>query len=1458
MECSTRWGLELEAEHKLRGHPIGSVVQIGAREFMCITQRDIVRFELARVIEVYPFHLMSLVAIRELGIVVGVTATNPEFWVFQCDNMKNPVKTGVKVEDASVFNLAYSAKSKVLITFGECIKCWNFEYSAPRRAYFDPPTVSIRFKNVVTRTASSIMNPPVLEQKRERLLIQEAGGLQSYSLRGTLMDTVVKLQSQSTMGYYERSRKFLTSNSEQGVVLWNEFGMSSKRFVSLGGDASLAIRFLNGEFAVLLDAKGSLRILDVKTSRVYYGYQYEKPVNRLFVFNDPYPRIVACTESGVTVLKAVLPWKFWTSAISKPVFMKRCPKLKEPARMMVLCANSHVMLLSPANARTLTAITLQTTSKAITHFYDRGTEDLPELKRDQIMLPLQDGTMPVYSTGQNPCERISTIDMKILSMALVNYRDKPCFCFGTSMGNIMYYDYETLSPKGRNVVSQYPIVRICYHKESDSLLLVFSDRVLQWKIKEEKTIGQMNFTPSSVYMELDDVYVFGYKDGTIQSLCVKDGLVASHETSSLRLHDDEITGFSRGSTFFVTSSVDLSVRVWSNDFMLIHQVILPLPLGSCAVLNGKRHILVSTDSEIMFIDGRLIFGGEVDEEDEKYDNYDRLRDALDNQTTAFDDDKEEEEAGETLLVAKEGQDDEQEEADWEPRRPKGRGRYMTFAQSLRKHNELAKAINEQKAKEGTDATTSAAAANAQSSEEKKRKLQEMMAITSGQNPKKSAPPPQSTYTLPPRPTDTIELSKTEDKEEQKDAQQGAEEESEDEESSGSATTQKAKKTKRASNTTETEQKEKAKTKQGVAKAANPAEQHETKTKSSSALEKQAPAKREEKPPAPKQETQKSQAKPAQETEAANKGKAKKDNETDKSEKKQAEATTTSKPKQTNEAATKHEEKGSAESGKVKQSTGQTKDHKEKESKESHEKPKPKEKSEKKESAKNEAKAEKAHEESKELKHKIRTESAKNEAKAEKAIEESKERKHKDKTESAKSEEKKHSEAKKDEAKKSVREHAQQPEKQAPKSHEGKDTTKNVSRERKETSRASSESPTKHGGADANQHKTERQKGTLLNSPEKENTQKERSKTSVKRKSPDKHEKSGSKSHRGEPTARSSTTFSRKKHHQKELKHNDGTVPEIKPSCELRRPSYEAEPFKRPSARGSVKQIRTWVPRAFRDYEQKLAAAQDSKAMFSKPVVRLARRVPTPTKRLAPIPCCSTLFARSVRPKTPPKRTGLIVNHCAAPVNVFLDMEMVRLILDSDDPRFAALAAQLRPWMRYQELSNSYNVSVTYRVRPRIELLNQSPSPVTPAQVSFEQLSARLHQREIDMHTTKLETPVQQDQPPPPPAQTDVVDEERVGEDGEPITVINHPSPRLALPIRSYEQGDAPPPPEPLAPLEPIQPIGSGRQGEYVSQSARSRMLRPFFAYPRQRHPIIKPPVSTRSLYVRGHGLKTHR
>lgn len=1371
MECSTRWGLEVEADHKLRGHPIGSVVQIGMREFLCISQRDMVRFELSRVIDVYPFHLMSLLSIRELGIVVAVTASNPEFWVFQFDNLKNPVKTGVKVDDASVFNMAYSAKSKALITFGETIKCWNFEYSAPRRAFFDPPTVSITFKNVIVPISSSIMNPPILEQKRERLLVQDSSGaLQSYSLRGTVMDTVVKLQSQqAAVGYYERSRKLLTSNSEQGVVLWNEFGTASNRYPSLGLDASLAIRFLNGEFAVLLNAKGSLTILDVKTSRVYHGYQYEKPVNRLFVFTEPYTRIIACTESGVTVLKAVLLWKFWTSMISKPILMSRCPKLNEPARMFVLCANSHVMLLSPANARPLTAITLQTTSKVVTHFYDRGIVSLPEMKRDQIMLPVQDGTMPLFSTGQNPCERISTIDMKILSVALVNYKGKPCFCFGTATGNVMFYDYENLSPKGRAVVSQYPIVRICYHRESECLLLVFRDRVMQWTMKDEKTTEQINFTPSDVYMELDEIFVFGYSDGTIKSLCLKEGVVSTHETSGLKLHDDEITGFSRGSCFFATSSMDQSVRVWSNDFILIHQVVLPLPLYSCAVLNGKRHLLVGTDSEIMFVDGKLIFGKEVDEEDARFDNYDRLRDSLDNQTTAFEDEREEEEAGETLLIAKEVE--EPETTAHEVRKPKARGRYMAFAQSLRKHNELAKAITEQN-KGGPAASKTAT--TAESNEDKKRILQEMAAITAGESTKKRSAPP------PPQASPARVEKEAPNEKGQADAEEEVIEEYYEEDEYEEQSSSVGKEGKKAENgVKKNDEKGGAanlvQQKQGVATNAQK-EATTTREKGQGVVDAKTKEAVPKAPGKPKSDV-KEQKEGNSKTEGKMKAGAEKDKAHDK-EAKDRKVKSTSDKDNTREKESKRQSLDGAHSNeKDTTKTSQTKGDKSTSSNEKDSTKTAQTKGEKSTSS-----------------NEKDTATSQSRAKGEKSA--SSNQKETTKTSQAESANAKSTSS-------SLKKDISVTEAKA-----GKSTSSNekVGPSQKQQNTHSEAKTKKSGDKSSSSLKRKPKHSGTDESPKTTARSVSKSKTKAKDK-----ENSGK---------RLTHKLSDGQHARSSLGPNTEAEQGESHERSNRKLSNHEQPHFRPPEHHNppAREYHRRLPRPIREFEQRITAVQESKAHATKPIVRLARRVPTPIKRLPPIPGYSSLFARSVRPRTPPKRAGLIVNHCQAPVNVVLDVNMVRQILESNDERFAGLAAQLRPWFRSYELNNSYNISLTYSVK--------SPPRTDSPPTRFMDLS---------------------DPPLPPPEEESF----RAVHLDIPYSELEHPE----FLVHEPEIHHSPPRYSRLPPLEPSRPLAFNPH-EYVSQSARLRGSRPYLGPARQRGAIVKPPLSTRSLFVRGRVLRT--
>lgn len=55
----------------------------------------------------------------------------------------------------------------------------------------------------------------------------------------------------------------------------------------------------------------------------------------------------------------------------------------------------------------------------------------------------------------------------------------------------------------------------------------------------------------------------------------------------------------------------------------------PFPLLGCEIMNGKRHILISVERAILFINGRNIFGDTVDVYDSKSDNFDMFEDPLD-------------------------------------------------------------------------------------------------------------------------------------------------------------------------------------------------------------------------------------------------------------------------------------------------------------------------------------------------------------------------------------------------------------------------------------------------------------------------------------------------------------------------------------------------------------------------------------------------------------------------------------------------------------------------------------------------------------------------------------------------------------------------------------------------------------------------------------------------------------
>ena len=745
------FGITEESHITTKSKTLGTVVPFRSREYLAIGQKGLIRFETNLVKESYPYELTALYYDEERQIYIGVTAHTPEFIILFESNLNLHIMTGIKLEDYCVFNIIFSKKSSTIITAGSHLKTWRFIYTPSTcRVVFELPTVIIEpLDTVFSNINWGLLNPPMFDYEKEELLINDyKGNIISYDLKGRKNCVAVNYgctDVESCFAYNSDTRQLISNNILQGAVIWNRNGSNSDQ-TFLGSSLTKFIQFINSEFVILLDARNVLTIFDIITHDFFAVYQIDKEVNRIFFFPEPYPRLLICAKTDVIILRITLPWRYWYTTGSRTIMMKRINKLNEAARVFVELSNAQIRLLSPINSRILTGITLKTLSSPITFFYDRGISSLPAIHRDQILIPLVNGQMQIFSTGENPCEETDCLEMKINCVCQCIYKERYAFCYGTATGDLIFYDYITMKQVGRIVAYPAAIMNVYYHEESDSLLIAIEDRVLRMDLGTGHVINFIRLKYSKLHLFYDGILFFAQESGKVRSVCIvpedpyqmndikyinnkpykqennvpsndyktqnttvmnsrtnlsmvsrtnlnnvsKNSVNVSsrstikekeeedakekekeksldepikkklnipfklvpHHSNGMTMHDGLITGLSLGSVFFVSCSVDKTLRVWNRDFTQRCLIVFPLPLYSCCALNGKRDVLVSTEKEIMIIDGSIIFDDQVDPEDDLFDNYDKKQDSLYKETTTFVEEEEEEEDQEDFLKQK--------------------------------------------------------------------------------------------------------------------------------------------------------------------------------------------------------------------------------------------------------------------------------------------------------------------------------------------------------------------------------------------------------------------------------------------------------------------------------------------------------------------------------------------------------------------------------------------------------------------------------------------------------------------------------------------------------------------------------------------------------------------------------------------------------------------------------------
>ena len=646
------------------------IFPIDAHQFIATTNKGFFRFENNEIKEFYSYKCITSAFIEEINVVVGITQNTGFLIAFMVygDNPKNPILAPYDTKHSGVIHMIYSRKSHAVLTIGQGVSVWNLtstKWNLLRTSV--PPVMSVSPRcTFASEYAASIMNPPIFDYDEELLILPTERGLIPFDLDGNQHKPISLFPSSLTSsGIYAQVRTcvysiwkekaknsqqkakklLLTSDPENGLCLWNGKGKLKKR-INTVNTCILMLNCIDGENAVYMDSRGTIFLLNIKTEKAVPCYVLPKVPLRVF-YMDTYikKQIAVCSDLSMDILRINIPWSTWKTGIEAPKAIIRCPLSYNAARIIVLTSNSFIKILSPKDGTQLISATPKSSSSPINVLYDRGyvTNDVSvnqgseykheliktgsDEKRDQIFTALANETLICFETGSAVSDEAFQIDAQSRFITIAMCGEKWYYAIASPLSDFFLYDYDTLKITKRCNVKKGEIKGFFFHWRTKLFVVLFENEIILFDPVNNSIVSRAEIAASDINaIHGDDVFL-GTKTGYLNIAKIKGNSIVYAKDQNQRPHMSSITGFSFGEHFWVTSSLDCTVKVWDYHYLAITTIELPLPLYSCCILNGHRDIIVGTDTAIMKIDGALIFD-EFDDEDQATDNYDKITDHL--------------------------------------------------------------------------------------------------------------------------------------------------------------------------------------------------------------------------------------------------------------------------------------------------------------------------------------------------------------------------------------------------------------------------------------------------------------------------------------------------------------------------------------------------------------------------------------------------------------------------------------------------------------------------------------------------------------------------------------------------------------------------------------------------------------------------------------------------------------
>lgn len=633
-QCHT-FGIKESFSFSISNGSINDIIPIDQRQFVVATSRDLYRFRDSELVKTAPFSFSTACYMPDIECIMGITVASAKFVALPFYDFQIPVFDGFHANQLSAKYMKYSVKSTCLIVFGEGVKVYQLKIVKPKYKVNSTDIsmeISLR-SSFANNFEPSLLNVPAFDSEKDLVIVTGSSGVLAYNLDGQCVFTFTRFPvlKGSCFGFCDRNKKFVTADSNEGICIWRKNGGVTRRF-NVGSAPLLSCNFVDTENVVTLNSKGTFYILNSHNGKAYISYVCEGPPSLLKCGDYGNPTIYLSTSNTITVLRVTIPWKTWAKNVPSAGFIKRIPRVRCPARILIVAQNSFATLCSPVSGEILTTACSPEAHYPVSILYDRGFlegESDPVDDKDVLMTVLESGDLIMFDTKTTPCEPINIFGLGARFVLQLKYNNEWCYGIGTSYGEFSILDCETFDRVGHFIFPGKTMRDVKYCPLFHCVVFISEDEIFALDLVSK----QINSRIFEKYMGIcdihDDTLYFGDCGGEIKRVFIREeGLKLDIYDNFIHAHKSKITGFGFSKYSWLSCSEEGMICSWDYELNNLSVITFPIPLYACAFLNGRCDVLVSTESEVMLIPNKWI-GSPAEPEDKLLDNYDLLKDRLD-------------------------------------------------------------------------------------------------------------------------------------------------------------------------------------------------------------------------------------------------------------------------------------------------------------------------------------------------------------------------------------------------------------------------------------------------------------------------------------------------------------------------------------------------------------------------------------------------------------------------------------------------------------------------------------------------------------------------------------------------------------------------------------------------------------------------------------------------------------